>query len=71
MAREVPVLTVSAVVEDVDARLRAGGLGCPDCAGVLVPWGRARPRRVRLDMTLAAAELVIPRRGRCLGCTIM
>ena len=63
-----PVLTVGADVEDVDARLRAGKLGCPDCAGVLVPWGRARQRRVRLGIASMEAELIIPRRGRCGGC---
>jgi hypothetical protein len=68
VAREVPVLTVSADVKDVDARLRAGGLGCPDCGGVLAPWGRARPRRVRLRVASTEAELIIPRRGRCAGC---
>jgi hypothetical protein len=68
VAREVPVLTVSVVVEDVDARLRAGALGCPDCAGVLAPWGWARPRRVRLSVASTAAELITPRRGRCEGC---
>ena len=68
MAREVPVLTVSAAVEDVDARLRAGGLCCPDCTGVLVPWGRARPRRVRLVVASLVTELITPRRGRCEDC---
>ena len=68
MAREVPVLTVGADVEDVDARLRAGRLSCPDCAGVLAPWGWALPRRVRLGIDSAGGELVRPRRGRCGGC---
>lgn len=68
MAREVPVLTVGADVEDVDVRLRAGRLGCPDCAGVLAPWGWARTRRVRLGVASAAAESITPRRGRCGGC---
>jgi hypothetical protein len=68
VAREVPVLTVSVVVEDVDDWLRAGRLSCPDCAGVLAPWGRARPRRVRLTVASMATELITPRRGRCEGC---
>jgi Homeodomain-like domain len=68
VAREVPVLTVGVDVEDVEVRLRAGGLGCPDCAGVLAPWGRARQRRVRLDLASAEVESITPRRGRCGGC---
>lgn len=62
------MLTVGADVEDVDVRLRAGRLGCPDCAGVLAPWGWARPRQVRLGIASATAESITPRRGRCTGC---
>ena len=65
MAREVPVLTVSADVEDVDVRLRAWRPDCPNC---VAQWGRARPRWVRLSVASAAAELITPRRGRCEGC---
>jgi hypothetical protein len=68
VAREVPVLTVGADVDDVDARLRAGRLVCPDCAGVLAPWGWALPRRVRLGIGSARGELITPRRGRCGRC---
>jgi hypothetical protein len=68
VAREVPVLTVGGDVEDVEVRLRVGGLSCPDCAGVLAPWGRARPRRVRLNLASVEAESITPRRGRCGGC---
>jgi len=44
--------------------LTTGQLDCPGCAGVLAPWGWARPRRVRGVGSLR------PRRARCLGCLV-
>lgn len=39
---------------------------CPDCGGILRPWGRARPRTVR---DADGGELVVrPDRARCTGC---
>ncbi|HSK35080.1 MAG TPA: helix-turn-helix domain-containing protein, partial [Propionicimonas sp.] len=37
---------------------------CPGCAGVVAPWGWARPRRVRGVGSLR------PRRARCVGCLV-
>jgi hypothetical protein len=63
------MLTVGLDVDDVEARLRDRQLVCPDCDGVLAPWGWAVPRRVRADIVSAAGgELVTPRRGMCGGC---
>jgi hypothetical protein len=59
------VVTVGADAGEVEQRLAAGGLECPDCAGRLARWGRARERRVRgLDEPVR----VCPRRSRCTGC---
>jgi transposase-like protein len=46
--------------------LRAGGLRCPDCRGVLRGWAGARPRRVRLPG--GVEETLRPDRSRCRGC---
>ena len=32
---------------EVESELLAGGFGCPDCSGVLRPWGSARGRVLR------------------------
>ena len=50
----------------VDRALRTGTLACPLCGGALRPWGRARPRTIRLGG--AARRSVRPRRGRCGSC---
>ncbi|SFN95995.1 hypothetical protein SAMN04487980_104039 [Streptomyces sp. cf124] len=62
---EAPVLTVEADVVRVETRLLAGEIECPDCGGVLAPWGWARCRVLR-----DAARMVRlrPRRARCAGC---
>ncbi len=44
--------------------MTGGQLGCPDCPGVLAPWGFARPRGVRGIGPLR------PRRARCAGCLV-
>ncbi len=49
----------------VESELLAGGFVCPDCSGVLRPWGSARRRVLRC----AAGEVWRrPRRGRCGDC---
>jgi hypothetical protein len=50
----------------VESALRAGQLRCPRCRGALRPWGRARPRRIRVGPT--ATRAVQPRRARCPRC---
>jgi transposase-like protein len=50
---------------EVESELLAGGVGCPDCSGVLRPWGSARRRALRC----AGGEVWRrPRRGRCSNC---
>jgi hypothetical protein len=51
---------------EVDRLLAAGDLRCPECAGVLRPWGYARWRGVRLEDEV---EMRRPRRSVCPGCT--
>ena len=58
------MVTVEADQVRVESRLTAGQLECPDCPGVLAPWGFARPRGVRGVGSLR------PRRARCLGCLV-
>ena len=58
------MVTVEADHARVESRLVGGLLGCPDCSGVLRPWGWARSRRVRGVGSLR------PRRGRCPGCRV-
>lgn len=56
------------VVDVVAARRALAGrlLRCPDCGGVLAPWGHASARRVRdLDGAVVTAR---PDRARCTGC---
>jgi len=48
----------------VESRLTAGGVPCPDCPGVLAPWGWARQRGVR------GVGVLRPRRGRCVSCLV-
>ena len=58
------MVTVEADQVRVESRLTGGQLGCPDCPGVLAPWGFARPRGVRGFGSLR------PRRARCAGCLV-
>jgi hypothetical protein len=63
------VITVEADLDAVEERLRSGRLACPDCAGVLSGWGRARGRWVRVDGQDPRRRVrVVPRRSRCGGC---
>ena len=48
----------------VESRLTGGGVPCPECPGVLGPWGWARRRDVRGVRTLQ------PRHGRCSSCLV-
>ena len=58
-------MTVEADPVRVESRLAAGQVDCPDCPGVLRPWGWARPRGVHgIDGVLR------PRRARCSGCLV-
>ena len=49
----------------VEQFLLAGELVCPECRGVLAPWGSARPRPLRERGTEVT---VTPRRSRCREC---
>ena len=58
-------MTVEADPVRVESRLTAGQVGCPDCPGVLRPWGWGRRRSVHgMDAALR------PRRGRCGVCRV-
>jgi hypothetical protein len=50
----------------VEWALRSGNVRCPGCQGPLRPWGRARPRPIRLGAS--GDRLVRPRRARCAAC---
>jgi len=50
----------------VERQLRDGRLSCPDCGGVLAPWGHARERSVRAGGDLV--ERLRPRRACCAAC---
>lgn len=59
------MVTVEADPSRVESRLAGGQVDCPDCPGVLRPWGWARPRGVHgIDVVLR------PRRARCAGCLV-
>ena len=58
-------MTVEADQVRVESRLATGKVDCPDCAGVLRPWGWARPRGVH-----GITGVVRPRRARCSGCSV-
>lgn len=59
------MLTVEADAARVETRLQAGEIECPDCGGVLAPWGWARHRVLR---DANGVVRVRPRRARCSGC---
>ena len=59
------MLTVEADAGSVEARLRSGGAFCPDCGGVLAPWGFARLRWLR---AVTGQVRLRPRRARCSSC---
>jgi Domain of unknown function (DUF6431) len=61
------VVTVGADAGEVEQRLAAGGLACPDCSAVLAGWGRARGRQVR---DTGGGLWIVPRRARCTGCGV-
>jgi hypothetical protein len=58
------LVTVEADSAGVEFRLCGGELCCPDCRGVLRPWGWARSREIRDVGSLR------PRRARCSGCAV-
>jgi len=61
------MLTVGEDAAEVERRLVAGGLVCPDCGDVLVGWGHARRRVIRGE---SGRVWVRPRRARCCGCHV-
>jgi hypothetical protein len=60
------VLTVGKDVSQVERRLSAGLLACPDCGGRLGPWGHARARVLRAAD--GSGWRCQPRRTRCGTC---
>src|SRR2546430_17725477 len=58
------MLTVGEDAAEVERRLVAGGLVCPDCGDVLVGWGHARRRVIRGESGRVWGR---PRRARCCG----
>lgn len=61
------MVTVEADVDQVERRLTAGELSCPECDGVLAGWGWARPRLLRGP---DGPVRLCPRRSRCTGCGV-
>ncbi len=61
------MLIVRSDVDRVEADLTGGQVECPDCFGVLRPWGHARARVLRGEDRSAALR---PRRGRCASCLV-
>jgi hypothetical protein len=59
------VIIVGIELLEVERGLFAGEIGCPDCPGVVRPWGSARRRVLRCAR---GVEWRRPRRGRCGGC---
>lgn len=60
------MLIVEKDPSSVDTELCTGRLACPNCAGVLGPWGHAGERSVRRGRE---EERVRPRRSRCRSCS--
>jgi hypothetical protein len=61
------VLIVRSDVARVESDLVAGVVKCPDCEGVLGPWGHARSRVLRGH---GREGVFRPRRGRCRSCLV-
>ena len=59
------MLTVGVDAVRVEDRLVRGELACPDCGGLLGPWGWARSRMLRDG---GGSVVVRPRRSRCGSC---
>ena len=59
------MLTVGTNAAEVESRLINEELECPDCGGVLAPWGWARGRVLRSGAGMVRLR---PRRTRCGGC---
>jgi hypothetical protein len=63
------VVTVGPDAVVAERQLRSGALRCPDCRGVLRPWGWARPRWLRTDLGSVGPVLrLVPRRSMCGWC---
>lgn len=60
-----PLLMVGTDPLEVDVLLLGGALRCPGCAGELRPWGHARERGVRDEITVLTVR---PRRSWCSQC---
>lgn len=60
------MVTVGKDVSQVELRLAAGLLVCPDCGGRLRGWGYARPRELREEG--GSRWGCRPRRAICAGC---
>jgi hypothetical protein len=60
------VVTVGEDESQVERRLSAGLLACPDCGSRLGPWGYARARALRGDD--GSGWSARPRRAMCAGC---
>ena len=60
------MLMVDPARVDVEQMLTSGELRCPNCAGVLRPWGYARERVVRQFRGLMTR--IRPRRSSCRAC---
>ena len=60
------VILVDPARFDVEMMLTGGELRCPDCAGVLRPWGHARERVIRQLRGVLAR--IRPRRSSCRAC---
>lgn len=50
---------------DVELGLFGGKITCPDCGGILAPWGNARSRIIRF---YGRNVCLAPRRSRCRQC---
>jgi len=62
---EAPMVMVGSDPVEVERALLAGELSCPDCSGVLRPWGHARWRSSRRERGTVRHR---PRRSACSGC---
>ena len=66
MPRGTMTLIVSSDPDVVEAELLSGSLFCPFCDGVLLPWGYARSRTIRM---CDGTKTLCPRRSRCRDCS--